>query len=201
MKAYKEYFTEGVSALLPIYEEGAGDSTLFVNRDGHKRIIHKKLKTVIKRLVSHYSYDLASLHQKYGELISQKYKIPLPLHPNLILVPFKIREPRIKGDFTYGYINYKCINKYVKNNKYSKIILNNGVEIPLLQSYYTTHRNILNAALVTKEFILQHYTPQEAKDSHNNNDNLNSPTTHEEIALLNYRISRLLKLLESILKN
>ena len=41
MQAYKEYFTEGVSALLPIYEEGAGDSTLFVNRDGHKRIIHK----------------------------------------------------------------------------------------------------------------------------------------------------------------
>ena len=32
MQAYKEYFTEGVSALLPIYEEGAGDSTLFVNR-------------------------------------------------------------------------------------------------------------------------------------------------------------------------
>ena len=116
MQAYKEYFTEGVSALLPIYEEGAGDSTLFVNRDGHKRIIHKKLKTVFKRLVSHYSYDLESLHQKYGELISQKYKIPLPLHPYLILVPFKIREPRIKGDFTYGYINYKCINKYVKNN-------------------------------------------------------------------------------------
>ncbi|NLO81545.1 MAG: hypothetical protein GX094_00550 [Clostridiales bacterium] len=200
MKNLSKYFAEGVSALLPVYVKGVGDSTLLITSDGEKRMIHRKLKTVIKRLVSQYSYDVVSLHKKYGELISQKYKIPLPLHPNLILIPFKTRKPRIQGDYTYGYVNYKCINKYLPTDKHSRIVLDNGFEIPLLQSYYTTRKNILNAAIIAKEFIRQYYGMQELKvDLQSINDDFNSPATRSDIAMLNYSMGKLLQIIESLL--
>jgi len=201
MKNLNSCFEQGVSALIPVYINKVGDSTLLVNHKGKERIIHRNVKTVVKRLASYYSYDIVSLHKKYGELISQKYKIPLPLHPNLILVPFKVRKPMIKDDGSYGYINLKCINRYLKFNNHSKIILNSGYEIPLLQSYYTTHRNILNAAFIAQKFIQQFYGTQDIKNSfQNNNEDMSSPATRYDIAMLKYSMGRLIQLLETILK-
>jgi hypothetical protein len=195
----KIYLNEGISALLPVYTQGVGDTTQLFNLKGKDRIIHKKLKTVVKTLTSHYSYDLVALRKKYGKLIMQKHKIPLPLHQDLILVPFKVRYPMVKGDPTYGYINYRCIDKHMQVDKHSKIILTNGIEITLLQSYNTTQRNILNAILVTEHFLKEQFNNTQKLDNLPVlKDELYTPATRGDIILLYEKIHKLLQLLDSM---
>lgn len=196
----KNYLSGGISALLPVYTRGIGDTTQLFNLKGKDRIIHRKLKTVLRALASHYSYDLVALRRKYGKLIMQKHKIPLPLHRDLILVPFKVRNPMVKGDPTYGYINYRCIDKHMQVDKHSKIILTNGIEINLLQSYDTTQHNILNAILVMEHFLKEQYNNMPKVDNlHILKDELYNPATRGDIILLYEKIHKLIQLLDSII--
>lgn len=201
MKHYQDFLDEGVSALLPVYANGVGDSTLLITLKGERKMIHKKLKTVLKALSSSFSYDLVDLRKNYGNIIGQKHKIPIPLHPDLILIPFKIRQPMIKGDNTYGYINYRCIIRAEKDNNYCRLILNNGIEIPLMQSLSTTQKNILNAKVVTNQFLEKHYKNVKKLDELQKlTDELHHPATRGDIIVLYQHITRLLEILESISK-
>ena len=152
-----KYDKEGIAALLPVYTDGIGDTTEVIENEGKRRIIDQKINSVIKHLLDHFSTDIASILEKYGDSITRKNKLPLPLSHNLILFPFKVRRPEVSGDPTYGYVNYKCIESYCSSGKHSKLILKNGVEIPLTQSLATTEHHIVSAKLLEKVMELQRY--------------------------------------------
>jgi len=132
LRKRENYLEDGISAILPIYTEGVGDTTLLINLEGQKRIIHKKIKSVLKGIAASLSYDIVELRRKYGELLNQKSKIPLPLRHDLILMPVMVRYPLIQGDETLGYINYRQIEQVIREGKHCKVVLKNGVEIKLL---------------------------------------------------------------------
>ena len=50
MRKRENYLEDGISAILPIYTEGVGDTTLLINLEGQKRIIHKKINLYSKAL-------------------------------------------------------------------------------------------------------------------------------------------------------
>ena len=198
MRKRENYLEDGISAILPIYTEGVGDTTLIINLEGQKRIIHKKIKSVLKGIAASLSYDIVELRRKYGELLNQKVKIPLPLRHDLILMPVMVRYPLIQGDETLGYINYRLIEQVIREGKHCKVVLKNGVEIKLLQSYGTTQKNILNAQLVEKHFMQNNYKGIEKISSLQElNDQLHCPATRGDIMVIYEHLKKVIELLKS----
>jgi len=198
LRKRENYLEDGISAILPIYTEGVGDTTLLINLEGQKRIIHKKIKSVLKGIAASLSYDIVELRRKYGELLNQKSKIPLPLRHDLILMPVMVRYPLIQGDETLGYINYRLIEQVIREGKHCKVVLKNGVEIKLLQSYGTTQKNILNAQVVEKHFVQSNYKGIEKISSLQElNQELHCPATRGDIVVLYEHIKKLIEMLES----
>lgn len=198
MRKRENYLEDGISAILPIYTEGVGDTTLLINLEGQKRIIHKKIKSVLKGIAASLSYDIVELRRKYGELLNQKSKIPLPLRHDLILMPVMVRYPLIQGDETLGYINYRLIEQVIREGKHCKVVLKNGVEIKLLQSYGTTQKNILNAQLVEKHFMQNNYKGIEKISSLQElNDQLHCPATRGDIMVIYEHLKKVIELLKS----
>lgn len=201
MRKRENYLEEGISAVLPVYTEGVGDTTVLITQKGEKRVIYKKMKAVLKGIASSLSYDLVELRKKYGEIIGQKVKIPIPLQHDLILMPVVVRQPLVQGDETYGYINYRCIDQIIREGKYCRVILKNGIEVQLLQSYGTTQKNILNARLVEKHFLENNYKGIEKISSLQElNQELHCPATRGDIVVLYEHIKKLIEMLESNLK-
>jgi len=198
LRKRENYLEDGISAILPIYTEGVGDTTLIINLEGQKRIIHKKIKSVLKGIAASLSYDIVELRRKYGELLNQKSKIPLPLRHDLILMPVMVRYPLIQGDETLGYINYRLIEQVIREGKHCKVVLKNGVEIKLLQSYGTTQKNILNAQLVEKHFMQNNYKGIEKISSLQElNDQLHCPATRGDIMVIYEHLKKVIELLKS----
>jgi len=198
LRKRENYLEDGISAILPIYTEGVGDTTLIINLEGQKRIIHKKIKSVLKGIAASLSYDIVELRRKYGELLNQKSKIPLPLRHDLILMPVMVRYPLIQGDETLGYINYRLIEQVIREGKHCKVVLKNGVEIKLLQSYGTTQKNILNAQLVEKHFMQNNYKGIEKISSLQElNDQVHCPATRGDIMVIYEHLKKVIELLKS----
>ena len=198
MRKRENYLEDGISAILPIYTEGVGDTTLIINLEGQKRIIHKKIKSVLKGIAASLSYDIVELRRKYGELLNQKSKIPLPLRHDLILMPVMVRYPLIQGDETLGYINYRLIEQVIREGKHCKVVLKNGVEIKLLQSYGTTQKNKLNAQLVEKHFKQNNYKDIEKISSIQElNDQVHCPATRGDIMVIYEHLKKVIELLKS----
>jgi len=146
---------EGIAAILPVYIKEVGDTTELIEYDGKRRTLYTTINSVINKLIGLFSLNITTLREKYNDIIYQKKTPPLPLSENLILIPFKVRRPEVKGDPTYGYINYKCIENYERAGKHSKLLLTNGIEIPLKQSLATTQKNIIHARLIANEMELK----------------------------------------------
>jgi len=195
----ENYLEEGISALLPVYTEGAGDTTLLITIEGQKSVIHKKIKSVLKGIAASLSYDIVELRRKYGEILNQKCKIPIPFKHDLVLMPVMVRYPLIQGDETLGYINnYHLIEQVIREGKHCKVVLKNGVEIKLLQSYNTTQKNILNAQVVEKHFIQNNYKGIEKISSLQElNDELHCPATRGDIMVLYEHIKKVIEMLKS----
>jgi len=144
-----------IAALLPVYTEGVGDTTEVIEMGGKRRVLHSKINSVINQLFILHATSIGKIRRKYEGIILQKNKPPLPLSQELILLPFKVRRPLVKGDPAYGYINYISIKSYDRAGKYSKLFLTNGIEIHLIQSLATTQKNIMQAKLIASEMELR----------------------------------------------
>lgn len=201
MRKRENYLEEGISALLPVYTQGVGDTTVLITLEGNQRVIHKKIKAVLKSIASSLSYDIVELRRKYGEILGQKVKIPIPLKHDLILMHVVVRQPLVQGDQTFGYINLSCIEEVIKEGKYCTVVLKNGVDIQLLQSYSTTQKNILNAQLVKKHFLENNYQGIEKISSFKELDQeLRCPATRGDMVVLYEYIKKLIDMLESNIK-
>jgi len=201
LRKRENYLEEGISALLPVYTQGVGDTTVLITLEGNQRVIHKKIKAVLKSIASSLSYDIVELRRKYGEILGQKVKIPIPLKHDLILMHVVVRQPLVQGDQTFGYINLSCIEEVIKEGKYCTVVLKNGVDIQLLQSYSTTQKNILNAQLVKKHFLENNYQGIEKISSFKELDHeLRCPATRGDMVVLYEYIKKLIDMLESNIK-
>lgn len=149
-----EHSWQNVEALVPIYEENGGNSTKVYLEGGEKIVLSLKTKTVLKKLARVFAIDLSELRKKYGRLVGRRNSSPLPLHPNLILVPLKYREPLAKDEGASGYIVKSKFASFceVDKNK-TEISFQDGSTLEFIQSLKSVRLMFAHAEVIEHEFI------------------------------------------------
>lgn len=116
-----EVFAKEIAALVPVYDGSGGNATAIMTTDGRRLYDPRTLRWVIRRLCHHLTVDLEASRHIYGSYIGRRHFVPLPLSPQLILIPLYLRTPIVKGDCTSGYINLSAVDKIEEADQNSKI--------------------------------------------------------------------------------
>ncbi|HWR09566.1 hypothetical protein [Sporomusa sp.] len=138
-----------IAAILPCYQ-ATGDSTTIIAADGSTTCLTSRVRTVIHRLAKTRAVDLSALRTKTRAATERKNLEPLPLAPGLVLVPVKVRRPRVAGDTTTGYVNLHAVTAVVtnKNKPYQTTVrLSGKTEIPVLWTPATVNHQLALARL------------------------------------------------------
>ncbi|SMC39659.1 hypothetical protein [Sporomusa malonica] len=138
-----------IAAILPCYS-AVGDSTTIISADGSTTTLTSRVRAVIHRLARSRAIDLTALRANTRAATERKNLEPLPLAPGLVLVPVKVRQPRVAGDTTTGYVNFHTVTAVCvsKNKPYqATITLSGKTEIPILWTAATVNRQLALARL------------------------------------------------------
>jgi hypothetical protein len=99
----EKYIQEGLLALLPRYQGGAGRTVIFTLKGSYPD--PRGVPWLVKRLASYYSLNLPELRRHCGKLLGLRHYISLPLSEGLVLLPAKVRQAAQPGETTTGFIN------------------------------------------------------------------------------------------------
>lgn len=147
-----------VIVLRPLYAEGKGDGTEIFLRTGQRLWLGKHIRTVRTALARYYGVDIVALRRKYGPLLARSGSLPLPLAPRLILVPLRLRRPRLKGDAAFGYVSYhdiKGVRETAGGPSPTLLRLTSGTELPVLSQRRLVVQH-LGAARMVEALYLKH---------------------------------------------
>lgn len=149
-----ERLWQKIEALVPVYGENGGNNTEIWLQGGERLVVYLKTKTVLKKLAQVFALDLGELRKKYGRLVGRKNKSPLPLHPSLILVPLKYREPLAKDEGALGYVvkNQLADCRDLTGNK-TEISFKDGVSLEFIQSLKSVRLMLAHAEVIEHELI------------------------------------------------
>ena len=136
-----------ITAILPQYTEN-GDGTVIVDAEGHEKTYPVGHKTILTHIADRQCKDLRLLRKWTREYTGQQFWIPLGFSWELVLMPIPVREAKIKGDATVGYVNFVNIESIQKTNKTGMVIMENGIKIPTTWGIGTVQKHIKDAMLV-----------------------------------------------------
>ncbi|QJW48200.1 hypothetical protein HA075_22330 [bacterium BFN5] len=148
---------ENIAAILPRYST-QGDHAVVISTDGLSTCTANSVRTLIKRLARSRSTDLVALRAHTARATQRSILQPLPLAPGLVLVPVKVRQPRISGDNCTGYVNLHAITAVTtcKQQPYrSTLSLAGNTEVPALWSTTTINRQLQCARLALDQITMQ----------------------------------------------
>jgi len=128
----KEALRVGTEASFPPFETVGDDNKIigfdidiinFIAEDNGWDIvvINRSFDTLVDALARYYAIDLVALRQRCSKLLHGRNFMPLPLHPNLTLVPLALGKC---GEKT-GYINLLAVKDVRPQGKYSLVELDN----------------------------------------------------------------------------
>ena len=120
--------------IIPKYREGLGDCTL-VNFKSDEIVLNKNIRYCLRHLAKDYGQDLKEIKYKCSRITGLGKLSPIAFSMDCVLVPIKVRRPRVHRDGGYGYINIFCIEQIFDNF----ILLNNGTKIFFVEN----KRNII----------------------------------------------------------
>ncbi|WZL73728.1 hypothetical protein QBE52_03050 [Clostridiaceae bacterium 35-E11] len=189
----------GMSCLIPVYQQDIGNGTKLIAKDGTSYVDSRTIKTVLKILCQHYTLHIEAYRAKYGKMVNQRLGVPIFMHPQLMLVPMKMRKPLFAKDGAYGYVNLYAIKHIKEKDHHTSIILQNGMEIMCLHRMRTVQQHLNRAKVIAANHI--HYT-----QNHNPEDTFrefyaqyNSPATKADIAHLQREILALRDVLKKVI--
>jgi hypothetical protein len=142
-----------IAAIIPSYTPH-GDQAVIISTTGKSTPTGTTIHTVIKRLARSSTTDLIALRAYTAQITQRAILQPLPLAPGLVLVPVKVRQPKISGDTCTGYVNLLAITAVTNNQQppyRSTLILTGGTELPVVWSTVTIHRHLQHARLVMNQ--------------------------------------------------
>lgn len=142
--------TSEIAAILPEYSS-SGDTVFILTRSGAKLPAGLRIKSVLQRLARSQNIDLALLRENTGKILGKSLQQPLKICPELLLIPVKVRKPKIAGDTSTGYINYfavKDLTARQDSTAGSTVCLCSGQTISVLWSPTTLKRNLKQAELL-----------------------------------------------------
>lgn len=143
-------------ALVPVYEERARVRVITLKG------VHQEPRSVgwlIEKLAACYSMSLSKLRQRYGLLLNVKHHITVPINSDLIMLPFKLRQARITGDTTMGYISMLQIKSVApatgsgEEPWLAQIVFKNGGTLFLLNSVETVRERLRQGEIVRRDFL------------------------------------------------
>lgn len=133
-----------LSAIIPTYTT-TGDCSILYFANNTESLQNIRIKAVLNRLIKDYAFDLKTIKRVSRQNTNSYLLTPLPLAPNLILMPIKIRTPRIRGDTSLGYINaaqnITILAGRLKDHN-SLIVLPSGVYLDCLWQVNTLLRRL-----------------------------------------------------------
>ena len=152
---------------IPKYRDGQGDVSMILYEGGMESFPPFHIRTLIRRLAYDYYIDIISLRKRLQEQLGQRNILPYPLHPRLILLPVKVRKPRLKKDGAFGYINYVWIQDIQREGKLSRILFKDGSQLGVLQSYQGIKGKMIQGAWLQECFLpqMQYSIPRNKKGS------------------------------------
>lgn len=150
-----------INCLLPIYDKDGANCTRIVFSTQEEDFIDRRtIRGALRALSRAFAVDLDALRRRYGSLVNRKVSLPLPLHPRLILVPFKYRIPQWKDQGSWGYFSLDKISGYRRCSEEGKteIIFTCGKkEIVLLDAISV--KKLLNDAQIVRVVYNNHLNP------------------------------------------
>lgn len=145
--------TNLIAAILPHYT-ASGDTTKIITTDGQTISTNLRLKSVLRRVAATHAVDLVHLRRNVGRATGRAIHQPLPLTPKAMLIPVKVRKPKIAGDTCTGYLNYysvRDIHVRESDQRYSTVLLAGGAEVDILWSAKTVKLCMTSAKLASHE--------------------------------------------------
>lgn len=141
-----------VAAWIPTYtSEGDVVRTYFA--DGTTRDLHCRIRTVIDHVAAHHGASPDLIRRQYTQM--RRLYMPLALG-GTVLVPFRVRPPKIVRDATLGYVNLRHIRDcYPSTGDAPSRLVLSCADIPVYWQHATTVRHIEAAVM---------YLPQTATD-------------------------------------
>ena len=136
-----------IAAIVPEYTK-CGDCAFVYERGRKKRPLPVKLAAVFDHLRIRQCTDLCLLRQWAEGYTHQKNWVPLAFSWELVLVPFKIRRPRISGDGAAGYFNFEQIEDLLLVEGQTMLRLKDGKTFPLLWTMATAQQHLLHGFLL-----------------------------------------------------
>lgn len=95
---------EHIAAILPIYDEHGRGVAVYTS-DGGCCVYGLRLRTILAHLAERNCRTLPLIRRRMHLLLGGRQEHPLPISPQLVLVPCKVLTPRVQGDETIGYFS------------------------------------------------------------------------------------------------
>lgn len=95
---------EHIAAILPIYDEHGRGVAVYTS-DGGCCVYGLRLRTILAHLAERNCRTLPLIRRRMRLLLGGRQEHPLPISPQLVLVPCKVLTPRVQGDETIGYFS------------------------------------------------------------------------------------------------
>ena len=192
MDKMKEYYKNGIIALIPTYIEMIGDSTKVIAKNSSEHYIYKSIRAIINFLARYNHIDLKETRKFYGNKIGCKNLIPIPFSKENIFAPIKVRAAISKNDSSFGYVNIKYIEKIKEKDELGVIYLNGGIQIDTHQRLETVEKHIRNGKLVESIYNSRSSIMVSERNADFYQD-YNTPATKGDIAALRNDILYMIK--------
>lgn len=189
-----EWLHEGMCGFLPVYGDDGSNGTIILFKEKQSRWDRRKLRTILAGLARVYQKDLRLIRAKGKELGGQKTMNPLPISPDIILVPFRTRKPVGKDDGAVGYIFRSAIKEIRFNEDATEVVLKDGQAIRILEGLATAKRHFHRACLIGQNSLQYGVDIRRKEDAWREIQEIyNQPATRGDIAILSKNIMNLME--------
>ena len=142
--------------LLPVYTR-EGNGTEIILEQGEPLNTRFKTMTVVRQLARYFTVDLQAAHHKYAAECGRCYSLPLPLRPDLILVPVRARSAQVRDDGTRAFVVLSKIARVIvdrsaggKQQPGTRLVFTGGRHLDLLQRPPSLQILLIAARLIEK---------------------------------------------------
>ncbi len=153
--------------LFPKYVPSRGGATDIAYVDKSVKTEYRTMKTVVKNIFFNACVDRHAMRSIGCEITGRKNIVPLLVNSRILLAPFKMRKPLVRGDVCYGYANYFAIEEISEDGQCCVIRFFNGLTIPVLGSTASVRKLYGDASLIAKSNILKSDGGNESVSSNN----------------------------------
>jgi len=134
----------------PKYIPSRGEATDIAFADTRIETEYRTMKTVLRNIFMKACADKNAVSLKGAKITGKKILVPLYVNSRILLLPLKMRKPVVRGDVSYGYVNYFAIDEIGEDGLHCRIRFFNGLSVQVLESGASIRRACGDASMVSR---------------------------------------------------